>query len=309
MDVHSGGSALNINSKVLDVGEYIKGRVCVLGDGNCLGDKIISIKDMAELTGDKEYIKLVNASAANPNDSSLQFEIMNNPKTIDTLGGEDEYIQTLIENFKVPAPQGNKLFSNFHEDLILRQLGTVVPTFKDYRCVLMDFYKDEKEPLTQIKNPNSEFIRDVKNGKIFSFGTIPNTLVSTGDTSKVGHWVALFGDFRDSIWTIEYYNSTGNNAPAGIFKWMEEVAAVLSRECNNKCIAINVSNIASQKGPTECGIYSQHYIICRLAGIEYKYFREDKIPDSSVNKLRKLFFDESKLNDKIKKVLRNRGYN
>lgn len=297
------------DNKVLNVGEYIKGKVCVYGDGNCLGDTLNSIKSMSELTGDKEYIKLVSAASANPDDSKLQFEIINHPRTIDALGGEEEYLKTLIEKFKVPAPQGNKLFSNFHEDLILRQLGTIVPTFKDYRCVLMDFYKNPGEPLTMAKDPNSELIRGIKNGDIFSFGTIPNTLVSSGDISKVGHWVALFGDFRSVEWTIEYYNSTGNSAPAGMFKWMEELASAIERSCNNKCKAINVSNVISQKGPTECGIYSLHYLICRLGGIDYKRFREDKIPDNEVNKLRKLFMDESKLNDRIKKLLRGKCYN
>lgn len=296
------------DTKELDLAEYISGRICAYGDGNCLGNKLKSIKDMSELTNDPEYKSLVSASIANPNNSELQFAIMNHPKTIDVLGDE-EYIKTLIANFKVPAPQGNKLFSNFHEDLILRQLGTLVPTFKDFRCVLMDFYKYPDELLNKAKNPGSDFINGIKNGDIFSFGTIPNTLVSSGDTTKVGHWVALFGDFRGKDWTIEYYNSTGNNAPAGMFKWMQELAANIERECNCKCSAINVSNVVSQKGPTECGIYSLHYIICRLGGIDYKRFREDKIPDDSVNKLRKLFADEGKFDKKIRKFLRDKGYN
>jgi hypothetical protein len=163
--------------------------------------------------------------------------------------------------------------------------------------------------LTKAKDPNSELIRGIKDGTIFSFGTIPNTLVSSGDTSKVGHWVALFGDFRGNNWTIEYYNSTGQNAPAGMFKWMEELAATIQRECNNKCMAVNVSNVVSQKGPTECGIYALHYIFCRLAGIELKKLREDKISDEQITKIRRIFVDEQKLSSAIKKVLRDKCYN
>jgi hypothetical protein len=66
----------------------------------------------------------------------------------------------------------------------------------------------------------------------------------------------------------------------------------------------NVSNVVSQKGPSECGAYALHYIICRICGISYKKFREKKISDGSVEKIRKLFIDSSKIKGEIKKLLR-----
>jgi len=290
--------------------DYVFNQVCAFSkDGNCLGNKKLNeLKSKAELVGSKELLSKINAAIADPTNSKLQKDIIHHSDIFKVLT-DDEYIDTLIKGFKAPAPQGNKLFSNFNEDLILRQLNEAVPTFKNYNCVLMDFHTHGGEPLTQAAESNSELIKGIKSGDICSFGTIPNTLVSTGDTSKVGHWVALFGDFRDNdLWTIEYYNSTGNSAPSPMFKWMEKLAKAIEDDTNHKCIALNVSNVASQSGPSECGIYSLHYLLCRLMGISYKEFRKDKIPDATIEKMRKLFDNVEELPGPVKNKLRNYGY-
>lgn len=298
--------------------EYVFSKICANStDGNCLGnEKLKELKSKSELAGNKELLSAINAAISDPTNSELQRQIMYHKGITDILADE-EFVDTLIKGFKVPAPQGNKLFSNFNIDLILGQLHEMVPTFKNYNCVLMDFHTNNSEPLTQASMPNSQLIAGIKSGEIATFGTIPNTLVSTGDTSKVGHWVALFGDFRDDanshldsngIWSVEYYNSTGNNAPAGMYKWMQQLAETIQSECNHKCVALNVSNVSSQQGPSECGIYSLHYIICRLMGIPYKHFREDKIPDKSIEKIRKIFVDGNKIPDHMRKKLRGCNY-
>jgi hypothetical protein len=290
----------------LDPKKLLKAGICGPGveGSQCFDGKTLSkAKQYSEMTGDVEFGKKVDKVRNSPNDES-QLQLLHDSNLMKALGDE-EYIDTLISRFKVPAPHGNKLFSNFNENLILKQLHSAVPSFKDFECVLMDFHNASGE-LSSIANPDSKFVKSVCAGEILTFGTVPNTLVSSGDTSKVGHWVALFGDFRGEKWTIEYYNSTGTNAPAGMWSWMQKLATVISDTCNHECIAINASNVVSQRGPTECGIYSLHYILCRLIGIDYKEFRKNRIPDGEVNKLRKLFMNEKFVPNHVKNLLRSR---
>lgn len=272
----------------------------------CFSDGAISkLRKHAADNSDKQMSEEINRVLANPTHDN-QYNLLHNPETVKALNDEG-FIDELITGFKVPAPQGNKLFNNFNENLILKQLHVAVPSFANFDCMLMDFYKDPNNSLTLAANENSQFISNIRSGDILSFGTIPNTLVSSGDITRVGHWVALFGDFRGDTWTIEYYNSTGNNAPKGMYDWMQNLAKIIKDNCGHNCIALNVSNVASQKGPTECGIYSLHYIICRLIGIDYKEFRANKIPDNEVNKIRKIFTDEAKIPRHIKMLLRSKN--
>lgn len=291
----------------LDPKKLLKPGVCGPGveGAECFNPATLSkIKHHATSTGNKDLLDKVTKVENSPTDDT-QMSLIYDKSTVDALGDE-QYIDTLIQGFKVPAPQGNKLFNNFNENLILKQLHNVVPTFRDFECVLMDFHKFDG-PLASIAEPNSDFIQKVCNGEILTFGTIPNTLVSSGDTSKVGHWVALFGDFRGDKWTVEYYNSSGSNAPAGMWTWMQKLASSISESCGHECIAVNASNVASQRGPTECGIYSMHYLICRLIGIDYKEFRKNRIPDGEINKLRKLFANEKNVPGHIRQLLRSRA--
>jgi hypothetical protein len=268
----------------------------------CFSDE--AIREMKSVS-DADYQKAVSSAIMN-GDRESQLKLLYDDKTLAALG-DDMYASEFSKRFKSHTPQGNKLFSNYNLNLVLSQLHDIEPTFMNFDCELMDFYNHPDSPLSKSLNKNSALLQGIRSGETLTFGTVPNTLVSTGDTSRVGHWVALFGDFRGKKFTIEYYNSSGNNAPAKFFAWMQSLAKLISDETNCDCIALNVSNIASQKGPSECGIYSLHYIISRLVGIPYKSFREHKISDNDVNKIRKLFLNEAEVKGRIKEVLRNRG--
>ena len=302
-----------MNDGYLDPKRLIRPGICGPGvEGNeCFSNEILNkIHSYASAVSNRQLVDKVERVRESPNDDNGKA-LLYDPGTIAAMGDE-EFVSTIIQRFKVFAPQGNKLFSNFNENLILKQLNAVVPSFQNFDCVLMDFHEDPANTLTSIAtsvsmsgNRNNWFIEKICSGEILTFGTIPNTLVSKGDTTKVGHWVALFGDFRGEKWTIEYYNSTGSNAPKGMWEWMQRLANTISESCNRECIAINVSNVASQKGGTECGIYSLHYILCRLCGIDYRVFRKDVIKDNDVQKLRGLFMNMNELPREVAKVFRD----
>lgn len=227
-------------------------------------------------------------------------------KTLDELGllldkrvisalGQDTIKRELDNNFKPVGPTDWSLFSNFVENNVMRHLNKYDPTFIGLDVNLMDF-QDYGASLTKLSTRGE--VR-FKGNEYKTFGCVMNTMHMSGDLTKIGHWVALFGDFRNpELCTIEYFNSSGRSAPPELWRWMNNKA----EECTasgKKCIALNVSNIQHQKSETECGIYSVYFITARVCGIYYKKFREMEISDERVNKFRKnMFNDQSALPDK-----------
>lgn len=251
----------------------------------------------------KDYQAKIDAAlnSDDKNDAS-KLKLMQDDRSLEILGTE-AFLAELL-NYKPHGPHGNKLFNNFVLNTAMKQLSIIEPTFKSYMCTLVDFVKGSKfnagdDCLDNLMHDNFDYL---------TYGCILNTLTSSGASKgEVGHWVAFFIDLRTEPITVEYYNSTGNNAPKEIFVWMESLAKHISEKTNRAAKAINVSNVRSQSGPSECGIYSFHYIVCRLYGIDYKQFRADKIPDKEIQKLRKLFFnDQNDLGAKITKELKSR---
>ncbi|MAR56887.1 MAG: hypothetical protein CMM93_06865 [Rickettsiales bacterium] len=207
----------------------------------------------------------------------------------------EQEIEESLLRFKPVGPTDTTLFNNFVEDRVLLSFHNHRNWFKNLRVQLMDFpeshytYSDEMQKIRY----NQHIGGDIK-----AWGVILNTLRSDGKLSKVGHWVAMFADFRRSPMSIEYFNSSGRKAPAPVFKWMEDTAKIYSEKLNQKVIAVNTSNVVHQKSDTECGAYAMYYIAARLSNIDYKKFREDPIPDSLMTQFRsKVLNDQTKVND------------
>jgi hypothetical protein len=228
-------------------------------------------------------------------------------KTVDELGllldkrvisalGSETVRKELDENFKPVGPTDWSLFNNFVENNVMRHLHKWDPTFLGLDVNLMDF-QDYQGSLTNLLFREKIYC----NGASYSsFGCVLNTMKMSGDLSKVGHWVALFGDFRDpNNATIEYFNSSGKASPPELHRWMGDKVDEYKKVSGKQCTALDVSNIQHQKSDTECGIYSVYFITARVCGINYKKFREMQISDDRVNKFRKnMFNDQSAVKDK-----------
>lgn len=231
----------------------------------------------------------------------LEVILKEKGKTIDELGllldkrvisalGEKTVMKEINENFKPPGPVDWSLFNNFVEDNVMKHLSKWDPTFLGLDVNLMDF-ESYGGSLSKLMFSDDGIIH---NGKTYkSFGCVVNTMKMSGDLTKVGHWVAVFGDFRNPHKTIEYFNSSGRSAPSEMWSWMNKSAKSVSN-----CIALNASNIQHQRSETECGIYAVYYITARVCGLSYKKFRETTISDERVNKFRKnMFNDQSAIAD------------
>lgn len=236
-------------------------------------------------------------------DKPIETILQEKGKTIDELGllldkrvisviGVQVVMKELNENFKPVGPTDWSLFNNFVEDNVMRHLSRWDNTFLGLDVNLMDF-ETYGGSLTKLKFSDDGINYNGKSYK--TFGCVLNTMKMSGDLSRVGHWVALFGDFRNpQAKTIEYFNSSGRSAPPELWSWMQKVSSKLAN-----CTPLNVSNIQHQKSETECGIYSVYFITARVCGICYKKFRETTISDERVNKFRKnMFNDQNAIEDK-----------
>lgn len=221
-----------------------------------------------------------------------------NKRTIGIVGKE-EVIKELQSSFKPVGPINNDLFSNFVIDnAIVNHLATLDDTFLALDVNLMDF-PDYGGSLAKLKPSKAGVEFD---GREYEhFGCVLNTLVMKGDIKKVGHWVAVYGDFRNpKLATLEYFNSSGNNPPKVLKNWMADFARKSTEFRGVVCKDLVASNVVHQKSETECGIYAMYYVVSRFIGIDYKKFREARIPDDHVNKFRaKMFNDQKKVDTSL----------
>lgn len=207
-----------------------------------------------------------------------ELDLLFNKDLMNELGMKE--IENQMKNFKPMGSTSESLLSNFHHMAILGSISRADPTFYPIPVQLMDFM----EPNYTFDNSMKKFEDNIEeiSEKYNSACCVLNTLKSTGNLSSVGHWVCLYMDFNYEPYTIEYYNSSGASAPPELNNWMK----ALSEKIPKKCMHMDVSNIRSQKGPTECGVYVIYYIVCRLCGIDMKEFRKKEVPDHIVTAFR-----------------------
>lgn len=117
------------------------------------------------------------------------------------------------------------------------------------------------------------------------FGCIINTDYYYGSGI---HWVCIFIDATKEVITLEYFDSVGEPMLPEIKDFFKKI----QKQCDRKCVIINVSNVCQQKDNHSCGAYTSYYIYSRLQGVPYKYFQEFEIKDHNMHKFRKSIFRE-----------------
>lgn len=276
------------------------------GRKSCLDDKDIDIirhsMENANLTNVNNNLifKLNSIIERNADDKTELSALIDDD--IFKIIMPDLVVAMLKENFKPLGPTDNELYNNFVINNAMAALHGTYNNFRNYDCELVDFMKHQGERTTNLSSdlndlPNKLDMYFGDKRGYDCFGCVLNTL-TRDKIHTVGHWVALFGDFRNEKCTIEYYNSSGNPAKKDVEEWCKQLAEKIVYEHERPCLFLNVSNVESQTGGTECGIYALNYIVSRVIGIPYKEFRKKKIPDDVVNKARKFLFIEEKLLDK-----------
>lgn len=104
------------------------------------------------------------------------------------------------------------------------------------------------------------------------------------------HWVAVFIDLKDHK-DITYYDSYGVKPP----QLIEEFIYNILSECQTikrlkDRVDYDYNKKRHQYGNSECGIYSQNYIIQRLKGKTLNEVTKKPIPDKIMNEMRKYLY-------------------
>lgn len=271
----------------------------------CVGDKsICSSKRMINLMStfsnkkgpDINIVKEV----ANKLHCDSESCILINPeftKYVEKETGSTNIIKyELNKNFKTRGPRNStNLLSNYNIDETLlrwsREFKDFFPcpfSMIDFKITNNAFNKINVSDVIIGKVTLNDPIDGPHHGPFSTYACVLNTDTSLGQGK---HWVCVFVDCRNKrgIWTLEYFNSSGNPPNSDVNEWLEMQRNNLLKIYNN-VETIAVTNIVHQQSNTECGMYVLYYIRSRLDNVSYKHFLNHKIKDQDVTTFRKHVF-------------------
>jgi hypothetical protein len=267
------GSICSINKTVSDMRDFLK-------DRNVDQTKITSKE--STLSEMKKQTQCLTERCVLTNQSFQEF-------------ADSKAIADSKGNLKPLGPSNNTaLLNNSNIDTVLNKLTKIHKNYYHMNFQMIDFagVKDgsgwaikKGERITPTELGNINMLDVIKKG-FKTFGVVLNTDVRTGGGI---HWFALFCDFRQSPYTVEYFNSSGNKPVYQIQNWIHKTVAQINTK--HKCIALQLSGVVHQTGSeTECGPYSLYYIWNRLNGKPAINFQQKAIPDCKMIEFRKMLF-------------------
>jgi hypothetical protein len=212
-------------------------------------------------------------------DCNTESCILSNQEVKDALG-HAKVNKQLEERFKPEGPfDSNEWFSNVNIDKVLEQISI---KYKDKNFLHINFQMRDFEKVGS-ELAKTDLVEKYKNG-VRCFGVVFNTDYSTGNGQ---HWFAIFGNFAKEPFTLEYFNSSGQDPLSEISSWLKKTKHTMSKKLGKVVNDIVVTKIVNQSDNHSCGSYSLYYIISRLEGIPYSHFSKVKIGDEIMHEFRK----------------------
>jgi len=211
--------------------------------------------------------------------------LLENDEIINSLG-RDTVMEQLKSRFKPEGPYDSyDWFSNSNIDDVLKQ---VEEKYKDKHFLHVEFQMRDFEAVGSTL-AKTDLAEKYKEG-IRCFGVVFNTDKSSG---RGQHWFSIFGDFsgegtKEDPLTIEYFNSSGEAPLNEISSWMKKTKDHMNKVLNKEVKCLYDINIANQQDNHSCGSYALYFILSRLAGISYDYFKNNKIGDKTMHEFRKM---------------------
>lgn len=246
-------------------------------------DIIVKLKESIIPNKNIESDKLLNI-LKKKYDCETEICILDQPEVKNIIGREN-IVNIINQYFKPDGPrESNKWFSNTDIDSVLQQIKQkyIDKNFLHINFQMIDFEKNQSE-LSILDWPTK-----YKEG-FRSFGTVMNTDISTG---RGQHWLAIYGSFQDTDtkFSVEYFNSSGDLPMNEINTWLIKIKHLWQPFFNKPIIDIVVTRIVNQLDGWNCGSYSLYYIISRLNGVPYQYFKSNYIGDANMQEFRKFLF-------------------
>lgn len=117
---------------------------------------------------------------------------------------------------------------------------------------------------------------------ITKIGVIFNLDLHTGSGT---HWTSLFIILPESNRHIYYYDSVGDNPPYEIFDFIKTIS-------NKMYCDYTISTKKNQRGSSECGIYSLHFMISMLTeAFTFHEYTKLYLPDNFIEQYREIFWE------------------
>lgn len=197
--------------------------------------------------------------------------------------GKSAASKQLAVNFKTPGPTDTALLNNVNIDSTLKQWAAKFTDFYAFDFNMRDFKKAGASLATTL--PSDLYKRGFR-----TFGCVINSDVYSG---RGIHWMAIFGDMRGDTWSVEFFNSSGNEPVAEFADYLVWAAADLNTLHKTKIY--KATGVEHQKTITECGVYALYYIWARLNNTPADYFTHNVITDVLCFELRQhLFYDKTR---------------
>lgn len=224
----------------------------------------------------------------------------------------------LKSRYKLDGPVDTTLLNNVNIDDTLQQWTIKYKDFFAYNFNMKEYEHYSFRNGRVLHEPDT--LATVNWTELYKKGYRTGACVINTD-SYMGsgkHWMALFVDCRQTPFSVEFFNSSGNEPAAHWIRWLEKTKKELSQF--GEVQLINVTKIRQQQSKTECGVYSLYYIWARLNGISWKYFCKIPVPDQIIVEFRQhLFYDPKQKShlteenrfdyDKFKKYIEWEDYN
>jgi len=210
--------------------------------------------------------------------------VLNDPKILKHVG-EESIMETIKNHYKPTGPRDNNdWFSNTDIDSVLQQIQK---KYTDKKFLHINFQMIDFEK-TQSDLATLDWPAKYKEG-YRTFGAVFNTDTSRG---RGQHWFTIYCSFLDSDdhHSIEYFNSSGELPMDQISKWMKRVKYEWQSKIDKPIKEVVATRIVNQQDNWNCGSYSLYYIISRLDGTPYEYFKNNKIGDHNMQEFRKFLF-------------------
>ena len=170
---------------------------------------------------------------------------------------------------------------------VMKQYEKAFPEFEFIGPSPINFeqrYKDDNtcvwEELCDFQLAN--YIRQSKHKIGIIFNTDP-------DYKDGSHWIALFIDIKRKL--IYYFDSNGNQEPGEVHDFIKKV----TKQGNELGLSFTRDSnhpFRHQEEDGECGMYCLYFIIELLTNNkEVEYFKNNKIADHCMRKMRKIYFN------------------